>query len=127
MYRAGLTLCFVTVMLLSSFPSGAGPTDIVVSANFTYVPGDNDAPALALRVKRSQTLTYTNLDQAPHSIVSTETNPVTHLRLFNSGTKDFNQSGPVTGVENLPSRTAGYDFYCGIHGFSMSGKLFVDP
>ena len=82
-------------------------TQNVTTAAFTYIP-----PAHALAVGDS--LTYTNVDIAPHDVTSDD-------GLFQSATIPSGTT-PVVGVSSLAAGT--YAFHCSLHPF-MKGALSV--
>lgn len=110
----------VTVMLAAAFAApgsrragfaagaanaAAGPYQVKID-NFAFGPGTLTVPAGA-------TVTWTNLDDAPHNIVSTDGKGI------KSPVLDTNQKFTYTF-----SKAGAYSYYCAIHP-RMVGKVIV--
>ena len=115
----------VALALLGSVAAGlpahaATPGAVVVTAHFTFVPGDNDIGGLTLTMSAGTELEFVNADIANHSVTSDI------VGKFDSGTKSSGSSGAVTGTASLAPGT--YGFHCKIHPTGvnqMIGTLIV--
>ena len=108
-YRSLLTAVSVAMLWwdATSSPSTAGtpdPTKIVVK-DFMFVPG-------SLTVKAGSTVTWANMDDEPHTVVS-------DIGLFRSGAMDTNE-----GFSFKFDKPGTYHFTCSIHP-RMVGTIVV--
>ncbi len=95
----------------------AAAADTTVTAiAFTYLPGQ-------VSIARGDTVTFLNLDVAPHNIVSRQTTKKGAL-LFGSDTVTAGGQTAVRGVATL--KPGSYPFYCSVHP-TMLGTLAVRP
>jgi plastocyanin len=85
-------------------PSTQGPADVNVD-NFTFGPG-------TLKVPVGTTVTWTNRDDIPHTVVSTD-------RVFKSKVLDTDEKFSFTF-----SRAGTYEYFCSVHP-KMTGKVVV--
>ena len=109
-----LLLVALGALLLPVAPAKAARAT-VTTAGFSYVP-----PAVAINV--GDGLDLTNVDIAPHDLVSVERDPNGH-RLFASPVIGRGVTAAVDGVEELPAGT--YEFTCTLHPW-MLGALTVE-
>ncbi|MEO7803910.1 MAG: hypothetical protein ABIS18_05785 [Actinomycetota bacterium] len=109
--------CFLDMTAATADPGG-----VIVTQGSRYLPGDAEfSPSTAI-VRMDADLTYLNLDVgAAHSITSDEYVDVS-TPLFDSGPKNFRQSGPV--VWQAPQQARSYGFHCSTHS-GMRGTLTV--
>jgi hypothetical protein len=93
---------------------------------FTYVLGDTlckgvgpgcgtDA-VIAETVAQGDTMTFTNLDPVPHSVISVADG------LFDTGTLSTGESATID-TSSLPPGT--YSYKCGIHGAALMSGTFI--
>lgn len=104
---------FLALLLLAAqgigFAASARADDAAVNIdNFTFT----DA---VLTVKPGTTVTWTNRDDIPHSVVDK------NRKLFRSKVLDTGESFSFTFQE--PGR---YDYFCGLHPH-MTGRIVVEP
>ena len=100
----------------AALPVSAGPLDQrVVSIAFEYIPAE-------LTVAHGTPVEYTNLDVAPHNVIS--------LRLgkdgkpvFRTDTISAGSTVPIVGAEDLEPGV--YDYICTLHP-SMFGTIYVE-
>lgn len=111
----------IAALLVIAVPgvSSAEPDAVIFTRGSLYIPGDTTGPTSVV-VLEGQTLSFTNLDTAAHSVTSDDLKPDGTL-LFDSGSQSFRATAPVIGVPQLPPGT--YGFHCDIH--TMSGRLVV--
>jgi plastocyanin len=109
-YRTLLTVTAATVLwlLAAAPPASAGPSDSaqILIKDFMFAPN-------ALTIKAGSTVTWTNKDDEPHSVVS-------DTGLFRSGARDTD--------ENFSFRfdkPGTYHFTCSIHP-KMVGTIIVE-
>ncbi len=103
--RRDLGLLVAAAVLLPAGPSRAAE-DIKVSIdNFTFTPPE-------LKVKVGDTVTWTNHDDIPHTVVS--------AGKFRSKTLDTDQSFTFTFTE-----AGDYKYFCGLHPH-MTGMIKVE-
>ncbi len=105
------TLCLAA----PAVPAHALVPHRIVAVESTYVPGD-------IVILPGDTVTFTNLDLAPHDIKAIDVDPATGKRVFESSTAGPSQSVGVTGVETLTDGT--YAFICSFH-VTMIGTIKV--
>lgn len=104
--RLSLASLVLAVAVFQSRARAAGKADVKID-NFAFAPE-------ALTVHVGTTVTWTNRDDIPHSIV--ESNGLFHSQAF-----DTNGSYSYTF-----SKTGTYDYVCGLHPH-MKGKIIVMP
>jgi amicyanin len=100
------SMVFAAASLVASRARAAGKADVNID-NFAFAPE-------ALTVSTGTTVTWTNRDDIPHSIV--ENNGLFHSQAFDtdgSYSYTFNKAGT-------------YDYICGLHPH-MKGKIVVMP
>lgn len=100
------TVALATANLLAPRAKAAGKADVKID-NFAFVPE-------ALTVASGTTVTWTNRDDIPHSIV--ESNGLFHSQAF-----DTNGSYSYTF-----EKAGTYDYICGLHPH-MKGQIIVKP
>ena len=98
---------------MSAASAAENPVRIIAGPGATIV---NYATSRVVYLK-GRTLTFTNLDAAPHNVVSKPAG------LFSSKLIGLGQSTPVNGVKNL-KKGKNYTFVCTLHG-AMKGQLLV--
>ncbi len=104
--RLSLASLVLAAAVFQSRARAAGKADVKID-NFAFAPE-------ALTVHVGTTVTWTNRDDIPHSIV--ESNGLFHSQAF-----DTNGSYSYTF-----SKTGTYDYVCGLHPH-MKGKIIVMP
>ena len=119
MRRTVTTAIVATVLVLGMGTLGTGQTSVVASAqektSTTDVKIDNFSfgPA-ALTVKVGTTVTWTNRDDIPHTVVSTD-----DPQAFKSKVLDTDEKFSFTF-----SKAGTYRYFCSIHP-KMTGKIVV--
>ncbi|MDD1684973.1 MAG: cupredoxin domain-containing protein [Methanoregula sp.] len=93
-----------------AIPVPAGPADTITISNFAFSPA-------TLTVKAGTTVTWTNEDSAPHTVVSDANAPVP----FTSPSLATGSSFPFTFTQ-----AGTYSYHCSIHP-SMKGTVVVEP
>jgi plastocyanin len=97
-----------TPLVTPASPASAGPGNTSTIKNFAFDPS-------ALTVKAGTAVTWTNLDGAPHTIVSDTGSPAP----FSSDTLQTGASYAFTFTQ-----AGTYTYHCSIHP-SMKGTIFV--
>jgi plastocyanin len=105
LFAAGFAALTIPATLAVSAPAAVPAPAIVKISNFTFDPK-------ALTVKVGQTVTWTNDDDIPHTVVATD-------KSFRSKVLDTGQSFSFTFTK--PGAVA---YFCSIHPM-MTGKIMV--
>ena len=135
---AALFAAAIAVLVLSSVPTAAAPTDSQVVSGLTAKYYGYLTPAVV--VSKGGAITYTNLDIERHNVVQDVNADGVHgngkqkwctqfpkgrCPVFYSALIGLGQSESVKGLKNVKPGSV-YTFYCTLHP-GMKGKLVVSP
>lgn len=115
---------FIAAWMLvhAALAAGAAPRFVVTTAQYRFMPGDEEIAAVPLTITRGTELVLANADVFIHSIRSVDVD-ADDEPIFDSRAIAIGETAVVAGVSDLPPGV--YAFYCGTHSNDMRGSLTV--